>query len=96
MQHCDDPYPPIPYTVVQRSQLRGILDAVRTSVLNWSLKLEADGIVGDGMSFSPDEKKIASEQAADLRPVVNYIMIEHMEHSSIQQGTQQSGQQRTG
>jgi len=90
MRHCDDPSPPVPYTVVQPSQLHGILDAVRNAILTWSLRLESDGIMGDGMSFSPKEKEIASEQAASLRPVVNYIAIEHMENSSIQQGTQQS------
>jgi hypothetical protein len=95
MRNCNDPFAPIPYTVVQRSQLRGILDAVRTAVLNWSLKLETDGIVGDGMSFSLKEKTIASEKAADLQPVINYITIGHMENSSIQQGTQQSRQQET-
>jgi len=95
MRGCDDPSPPVPYSVVQTSQLHGILDAVRNAILAWSLKLEADGIVGDGMSFSPKEKEIAAERTADLQPVVNYITIGHMENSSIQQGTQQSHQQRT-
>ena len=65
---------------------------MRNAILAWSLKLEADGIVGDGMSFSPKEKEIASERAGNLQPVVNYITIGHMENSSIQQGTQQSRQ----
>jgi len=95
MQNCDDPFPPVPYSTVERSQLCGILDAVRNTILNWSLKLEEDGITGEGMSFSPKEKTIACEQAANLRPVVNCIMIEHMENSSIQQGTCRSRQRHT-
>jgi hypothetical protein len=88
-------FPMVPQVLIPRTSFAGILDAVRNAVLTWSLKLETDGIVGEGMSFSPKEKKLASEKAADLQPVVNYIMIEHMENSSIQQGTRQSRQRRT-
>ena len=88
-------YPLIPQVEIAKTCYLGILDAVRNAILTWSLKLEADGIVGEGLSFSPKEKKIASEMAADLQPVVNYMTIEHMENSSIQQGTQHSRQQRT-
>lgn len=87
-------YPLIPQVEIAKTCYLGILDAVRNAILAWSLKLEADGIVGEGMSFSPKEKKLASEQAADLCPTVNYITIGHMDNSSIQQGTQRSRQQR--
>lgn len=87
-------YPLIPQVEIAKTCYLGILDAVRNAILTWSLKLEADGIVGEGMSFSPKEKKLASEQAADLRPTVNYITIGHMENSSIQQGAHRSRQQK--
>jgi hypothetical protein len=41
---------------VARSQIVRILDAVRNRVLDWALDLEEQGITGEGMSFSPDEK----------------------------------------
>ena len=41
------------------STLIGILDAVRTKVLDWSLDLEKAGIVGEGLSFSSKEKNMA-------------------------------------
>ena len=88
-------YPLIPQVEIAKTCYLGILDAVRNAILAWSLKLEADGIVGEGMSFSPKEKKLASEKAADLCPTVNYITIGHMDNSSIQQGTQRSRQQKT-
>jgi hypothetical protein len=88
-------YPLIPQVQTAKMGYLGILDAVRNAILAWSLKLESDGIVGEGMSFSPKEKKLASEQAADLRPVVNYITIGQMENSCIQQGTGQSRQRQT-
>ena len=45
----------VPTLIVDKSQLIGILDAVRNEILNWSLELEKQGILGDGMSFSTEE-----------------------------------------
>ena len=47
--------------VVPQSQIVGILDAIRNALLEWSLKLEKLGVKGDGLSFSPDERKKARE-----------------------------------
>lgn len=57
---------------INASQFQGILDAVRTIVLEWSLKLEADGITGDGMSFSSMEQERAQAQAVTYN-IKNYI-----------------------
>jgi len=38
------------------SGLVRIIDAVRNIILNWAIKLEEDGILGEGMTFSDDEK----------------------------------------
>lgn len=46
--------------IVPISSLVRIVDTVRTTILNWSLKLEEDGIVGEGISFSILEKEKAS------------------------------------
>ncbi|MGE0117812.1 MAG: hypothetical protein AB7S71_00645 [Dongiaceae bacterium] len=46
---------------VDRSGLVGILEAVRNAVLQWSLKLEKTGIVGQGLSFSESERQRAHE-----------------------------------
>jgi AbiTii len=43
-----------------KAALVGVLEAVRTIVLNWSLKLEEDGIMGEHMSFTDKEKAAAS------------------------------------
>jgi len=48
-----------PVRTFGRNQIAGILDAVRTTVLNWSLELEAEGILGKGMTFSEKEKEKA-------------------------------------
>ena len=37
-----------------------ILDIVRNKILDWSLSLQAAGIEGNGLSFSPEEKAVAN------------------------------------
>jgi len=44
-----------------RVAILGIIDAVRTILLNWSLKLEEDGILGEGLAFSVEEKDAAAQ-----------------------------------
>lgn len=46
-----------PKLILQRNSLVGILDAVRNTILEWTLKLEGDGVLGEGMTFSQQEKK---------------------------------------
>src|SRR5207247_22005 len=46
-----------PKLILQKNSLVGILDAVRNTILDWTLKLEADGVLGEGMTFSQQEKK---------------------------------------
>ena len=54
---------------VSSTGLIRILDAVRTIILNWVLKLEEDGILGEGLSFTSTEKQAAVEH---LSNVTNY------------------------
>ena len=44
---------------VAKSALTVIPDRIRSYVLNWSLELEAKGILGEGMTFTPQEKAVA-------------------------------------
>lgn len=43
--------------------LVGVVDAVRNVILDWSLTLEKNGILGAGMSFSKQDKEKAHEQS---------------------------------
>jgi hypothetical protein len=81
---------------VGASSFVGILDAVRNIILEWSLKLEEQGIIGNGMSFSKGERDKAKESAAVLQSIVNNITIHSMTNSSIQQGSERARQKRTG
>lgn len=46
-----------------KSQARQIIDTVRKIVLDWSIQLEEDGILGEGILFSEKEKQEASKQS---------------------------------
>jgi hypothetical protein len=44
---------------IDRAAFAQILDAVKNTILDWSLKLEKVGITGVGLSFSREEKDLA-------------------------------------
>ena len=43
-----------------------IIDAVRNIVLNWALQLEEDGVLGEGMTFSENEKTVAEQHTYNV------------------------------
>ncbi|WP_404996525.1 hypothetical protein [Caldifermentibacillus hisashii] len=45
-----------------KSQAQQIIDSVRNIILEWSIQLEEDGILGEGVSFSKEEKREADKQ----------------------------------
>jgi hypothetical protein len=57
--NCDMPVPMECYLRVSLNSVFGILDAVRNTILQWALQLEQDGILGEGMRFTSEEKAIA-------------------------------------
>ena len=48
------------YRVISRSQVIGVVETVRTTILEWALKLEAEGILGEDMTFSESDKMRAA------------------------------------
>jgi hypothetical protein len=58
-----------------------ILNAVRTIILNWALKLEEDGILGEGLLFSKEEKERAQRAPQNI---ANFFGPVH--HPTLQQG----------
>jgi len=49
-----------PMLFVHRPSLVGILNSVRNTILNWSIRLEQDGILGEGLSFTQKEVQAAT------------------------------------
>lgn len=55
----------LPFAVIIGSgEAWGVVDAVRTSLLDWSLKLEQAGVKGEGLSFSNEERERARGHGA--------------------------------
>jgi len=52
--------PWVPKLFIGRAQIHRIIEAVRNVVLIWALKLEEDGILGEGFVFSKSEKRLAN------------------------------------
>ncbi len=60
-----------PVLIVSESRLHGIVDAVRTTILNWALKLEESGINGENLSFSDEDRKMASKIVFNIGSMSN-------------------------
>lgn len=57
---------------IAKSEFYGIMSTVRNKILDWALMLEESGIVGEGLSFSEDEKKIAKESQVINQYINNF------------------------
>lgn len=51
--------PALRFSVVQ---IEGIIETVKSRILHWALDLEGRGIIGEGMSFTPQEKQAVQQQ----------------------------------
>lgn len=49
-----------PVRTLSVNQASTVIDAVRTNILEWTLELEAKGILGDGLVFTKEEKEKAT------------------------------------
>ncbi|WP_447754540.1 AbiTii domain-containing protein [Pseudomonas nicosulfuronedens] len=68
-------------------QINGVIEKVRSRVLEWALDLEEKGVLGEGMTFSPEEKQIVQQQHYHFGDVSG---------SQIQIGTSESSQHQAG
>ncbi len=79
--------PSRPFLLINHSSIQGLIDAVRNVVLKWTLKLEEDGILGEAMTFTKEEKQVASSHVYNIQTFIG-----HMSHSQFQQDTRDSVQ----
>jgi len=68
-------------------QIKGIIETVKNIILEWLLKLEEDGIMGENLIFSNEEK----EKAVKSNYTVNNFY-GNVNNSQIQQNTNNSNQ----
>lgn len=67
---------------VAPSEVVGILEAVRNNVLDWALELEQKGILGEGMSFSKQEKQTASQNTYQVTNNIGSMQNSQLQQSS--------------
>ena len=76
---------------MQKTCFIGVLDAVRNAILDWTLKLEQDGILGEGMTFSTEEKQTAMNNgptyniAGNFHGVIGNVSSQHAQIGSFGQ-----------
>ncbi|MFD1673672.1 hypothetical protein [Alicyclobacillus fodiniaquatilis] len=83
--------------ILERSALEGILQDIRQNVLDWALRLEEEGILGDGVKFSDEEKQAAQEHSSQLNitaPGAHIQVQQNTSHSSQTMQTHQIDIQR--
>jgi hypothetical protein len=59
----------VPTLLVDRSQVRGIVDGVRNELLRWALKLEKAGVLGENMTFTSEEVQKAGGAGSAVNAV---------------------------
>ncbi|MFC8685918.1 hypothetical protein [Brevibacillus porteri] len=76
------------------SQFYKIVETVRIIILSWSLQLEADGVLGEGMSFSKKDEETAAKSTAQII-TNNNIFNSSGGNVQLQQHTESSSQTNT-
>lgn len=51
-----------PHLMFSTVQIRGIVERVRSRILEWALDLEGRGVLGEGMTFTQQERQTVQEQ----------------------------------
>lgn len=72
---------------VSPNQVVRILDAVRNTILEWVLELEKQGVIGEGMTFSKEEKQAAGNVTYQITHNIG-----NMQHSQIQHDSPNASQ----
>jgi AbiTii len=77
--------------IVNPTQFKGILEAVRNELLRWAIELEKRGIKGEDMSFNEKEKQSATNQVFHIQKFTGILgnvqnsQVTLYDYSSVQQ-----------
>lgn len=64
MESSGAPRPPT--SIIHKTSVFALLEAVRNVIIDWSLKLESAGILGEGMTFTQKEKQTAMSNTYNI------------------------------
>ncbi|WP_423391489.1 hypothetical protein [Burkholderia sp. LMG 21824] len=89
LMSMQDGFAPLrPLRVIGANKLMAILNTVRTRILEWSLSLERENILGHGLSFSASEKQ-AAMHSQNIRIENFQGILGNVEGSSVTQTNSQ-------
>ena len=74
-----------------KQQVKKTLDRVRNIILDWTLKLEEEGIIGEGLTFSKEEKEEAQKQNWTMNFHGNVNGFQMQNHSNNSSQTMEIG-----
>ena len=83
--------------LISGTQIRGILEAVTEKLLDWSIELEQRGILGENMSFQPEEKASAQNQTFNIQQFTGVLgnvsnsTVQLYNYSSLHQAVKDAG-----
>jgi len=73
MQGMDMPFEPV--LIVAHSSLARIMNNVRSEILDWSLELEKEGVLGDGLTFTDEERNSAKQVSFNIFDSQNVTIV---------------------
>ena len=76
--------------IVGTNQIYSTIEGIRNIILDWSIKLEETGILGQGLQFSSEEKELADNTPVINNYINNFYGI--VQDTQIQQNTDGSNQ----
>jgi hypothetical protein len=79
--------------IVPSTALVKIVDTIRTIILNWALKLEEDGILGEGLSFNAREREAASKTSYNITNFYGPVQSPQIQQDTAHSAQISSGQQ---
>ncbi len=75
------------------NQVHAIIENTKSTILDWTLKLEDEGILGENLVFTSDEKKTAQTNSAIKNYTFNFFS--EVSDAQIQTDTSNSNQQKS-
>lgn len=72
------------YFIFSNHYLVGIIDSVKNTVLEWCIRLEKDGIVGDDLQFNSDEKKKAKRVPQQINNYYGQVINGNVESAQVE------------
>ena len=89
-QMCESPFPTNYSLHVSKHLLKSIIDKVGNCLLEWTIKLESEGILGEGMRFSQEETNMAKDIPQQINNYYGTVVNGDVSQSQVVSGDHNS------